>query len=163
MRWKIGRKQSASPNWTARLDALGQAVDATGLGLRDLAVSFMGAEIWVCAGVWRAGRFHSGWATIALRMDGPVLVPIGRSTAVPWHRVGGFAAVRYQPHLLSLGVHLDRKGRRLQDPWIVETSGGFIVTALTVDVAVPGGWIPISYEFTAVDLADAGATGRGRR
>jgi hypothetical protein len=147
MRWKFGRGRqrtsegvgsTARSGWADRLESLGRTIDTTGLGLRDVAVALGNGEAWVCACVWRPGRLHSGWATIALRLDGITLVPIHSSAGATDAGSSAFAGLPYAPRLRAVGTDLDRVGKTLRDPSIVETDGGFVVTALVADTTVPG-------------------------
>jgi hypothetical protein len=153
-----GIESTAKSGWADRLESLGRTIDATGLGLRDLAIALSNGEVWVCACVWRPGRLHSGWATIALRMDGTTLVPIRSSTGAADMRSGSFAGIPYAPRLRAVGTDLDRVGKTLRDPSIVETVGGFVVTALAAEACAPGGWVPLSRE-----VAEATAGTRSNR
>ena len=69
-------------DWATSLGVIGRALDKSGLDLRDLALSLVGEEVWVCGAVWWSERVQSGWTTVTLRLDGDCLSPVG-SSAMP--------------------------------------------------------------------------------
>jgi hypothetical protein len=145
-------------DWATSLGVIGRVLDKSGLALRDLALSLVGEEVWVCGAVWWSERVQSGWTTVTLRLDGDCLSPVG-SSAMPKRSPSGHTGrAGWEAKLTALGILLDRLGYVVQFPLILQVGDGFAVTIQTIGTpTVPNPGL-ISHEFTAAQLAAAHPT-----
>src|SRR5215211_7473977 len=97
MPWPFSKPKqtSASPRtgpiaWSARLAAIGVLLDASGLALRDLALSVTDEDVWIVGTIWWSGRDRSGWSSLCLRFDGERLSLVG-SAQLPARSAGTLA------------------------------------------------------------------------
>ena len=146
------------PDWATSLGTIGRALDKSGLDLRDLALSLVGDEVWICGAVWWSERVQSGWTTVTLRLDGDGLSPVG-STSMPKRSPSGHTGrAGWEARLAALGILFDRLGYVVRFPTILQVEGGFAVTVQTVGTpSMPDPGL-ISHEFSAAQLAAAHPT-----
>jgi len=148
----------ASPiasDWATTMGNIGQALDKSGLDLRDVALSIAGQDVWICGAVWWSQRVQSGWTTVTLRLDNGNLQPVGTSSIPGKSPSGHSSRSSWEVRLASLGVLLDRTGQAVLNPAILEVGDGFAVTFETVGTPTKPNPGLISHGFTAEELAAA--------
>jgi hypothetical protein len=145
-------------DWATSMGQIGCTLDKSGLDLRDLALSLVGDDVWICGAVWWSERIQSGWTTVTLRLDGNGLSPVGTS-ALPKRSPSGLTGrASWEARLTAVGILLDRLGYVVQFPAVLQVGDGFAVTVQTIGTpTVPNPGL-ISHQFSAAQLAAAHPT-----
>ena len=157
-RKSASRAPQQAREWATSLGVIGRALDRSGLDLRDLAVSLVNDEVWICGAVWWSERVQSGWATLTLRLEGDRLSPVGSSSMPKRSPSGHTGRAGWEARLTALGMLLDRLGYVVRFPTILQVDDGFAVTVQTVGTpTVPNPGL-ISHQFSAAQLAAAHPT-----
>jgi hypothetical protein len=147
-----------APDWATTLGTIGRVLDKSGLDLRDVALSLVGAEVWVCGAVWWSERVQSGWTTVTLRLDGDSLAPVGSSSMPKRSPSGHTGRAGWEARLTAIGILLDRLGYPVRFPTILQVDDGFAVTVQTIGTPTAPDPGLISRGFTAAQLAAAHPT-----
>lgn len=123
MRWSFNRGDSAKnkrSEWADRFGAIGLQLDAGDMLLKSLAISVTGANAWVTGLGLSATHSRHGWQPFSRRFSG------GESTA-------GLTGGEWCWRLTRIGQLLDRDPRPLRNPCVVETDGGYFITATVAE------------------------------
>jgi hypothetical protein len=129
------------PKWARRLGVIGDALDATGQDIRDLAIVLKGgpedggAQISLLG--HRQSIFHSGWASLMFRLETGADELIDQAT--------GLSATAYRASittqligewgrsLRAIGALIDERPQELRSPTLVFVSGGVVINGILRD------------------------------
>jgi hypothetical protein len=128
--------------WTQRLGVIGDALDATGQDIRDLAIVMEGgpenggAQISLLG--HRQSAFHSGWASLMFRLEAGADELIDQATglsATAYHAsISSTPSIgEWGTRLRAIGASIDERPHELRSPALVFVSGGVVINGIVRD------------------------------
>lgn len=160
------------PTWARRLGVIGDALDATGQDIRDLAIVLKGGPedggTQISLLGHRQSVFHSGWASLMFRLEVGADELIDQATglsATAYHASYSTTPLigEWGTRLRAIGALIDERPQGVRSPTLVFVPGGVVINSIARDDLSFSGGVLASFEMSNEQICAASSMATAAR